>query len=118
MASKQEAWRVRSRLLSMIAIDQQDAAKKYRNTSAWWNPERAAYYDKVHKRYAHLTLIGRGIPDSNADELTALFLAYADYKHCLAEHWSAKTPMKERACYTTELLKFCTPERIAAGLDQ
>jgi len=111
------SWEVHLRVMRLIRADMYRAARKYRHTNAWWNPELAAYHNKTQKRFAQLERIGHGISKGNSGETSALFIAYADYKECLDDGWDKHSVMKERECHAEKLLKFCTPERIAAGLN-
>jgi hypothetical protein len=96
----------------MIDRDKWRANRKHGRGSCW-NPEKAAYWNKVGKRYDLLRLVGKGIPDT-PDDIEDLFVAYASYKHCLYD----QTLDKERECYNTNLRAYLTPERLAAGQEQ
>jgi hypothetical protein len=97
---------IRAALLRMIERDKYAARREYHDTAKWWNPERAAFYDKANKRFSRLYEMGSKIPEEGKPvELGALFCAFGAYRECIySNHW--KDPANERECYEKHLVAY------------
>src|SRR6185503_8043805 len=112
-SNEKQPWHIRNHVLRFIEMDKYRALRKYHGTTKWWNPESAAFYNKVSKRFSCLQAMGNTIPEDKPKQLGTLFCAYASYRECIYTVHD-KTPATERECYDKNLLDYLNPDSVLA----